>query len=68
MSTDRQRLETKLRSKRGVTTRTWGVIVAEPAKLLFDRRSLFYDRQGNRLHNYLDVFEREILAEDPSPA
>ena len=44
--------ETKLRSKRGATTNTWGVIVADPAKLLYDKRSLFYDRQGNRLHNY----------------
>ena len=44
--------ETKLRSKRGATTSTWGVIVADPSKLLYDRRSLFYDRQGNRLHNY----------------
>ena len=44
--------ETKLRSKRGTTTNTWGVIVADPAKLLYDKRSLFYDRKGNRLHNY----------------
>jgi len=44
--------ETKLRSKRGSKTNTWGVIVADPEKLRFDRRSLFYDRHGNRLHNY----------------
>ena len=44
--------ETKLRSKCGAKTNIWGVIVADPAKLLYDRRSLFYDRQGNRLHNY----------------
>lgn len=44
--------ETKLRSKCGAKRHIWGVIVADPAKLLYDRRSLFYDRQGNRLHNY----------------
>ena len=44
--------ETKLRRKRGSKTSTWGVMVADPAKLLFDKHSLFYDRQGQRLHNY----------------
>ena len=44
--------ETKLRRKRGSRTSTWGVMVADPAKLLFDKHSLFYDRQGQRLHNY----------------
>ena len=43
--------ETKLRSKRGSRKR-WGVMVADPEKLLYDRHSLFYDREGNRLHNY----------------
>src|SRR5450432_811463 len=43
--------ETKLRSKRGSKTR-WGVIVAAPEKLLYDKHSLFYDWRGNRLHNY----------------
>lgn len=43
--------ETKLRSKRGAKT-SWGVIVADPEKLLYDKRSLFYDRRGKRLHNY----------------
>jgi hypothetical protein len=43
--------ETKLRSKCGSKTR-WGVIVADPEKLLYDKHSLFYDRRGNRLHNY----------------
>ena len=43
--------ETKLRSKRGSKKR-WGVMVADPEKLLYDRHSLFYDREGNRLHNY----------------
>jgi hypothetical protein len=43
--------ETKLRSKRGSKT-SWGVIVADPEKLLYDKRSLFYDRRGKRLHNY----------------
>ena len=49
--------ETKLRSKRGAKTTTWGVIVADPEKLRFDRRSLFYDRHGNRLHNYTTLAE-----------
>lgn len=44
--------ETKLRRKRGAKTATWGVIVANPAKLKFDRRSLFYGKDGNPLHNY----------------
>ena len=43
--------ETKLRTRRGSKTR-WGVIVAAPEKLLYDKHSLFYDRRGNRLHNY----------------
>ena len=49
--------ETKLRSKRGTKINTWGVIVADPEKLRFDRRSLFYDRRGNRLHNYTTLAE-----------
>ena len=44
--------ETKLRSKNGKGRKVWGVIVADPAKLRFDKRSLFYDRRGRRLHNY----------------
>jgi hypothetical protein len=44
--------ETKLRRKRGAKAATWGVIVADPAKLKFDRRSLFYGKDGNPLHNY----------------
>jgi hypothetical protein len=44
--------ETKLRRKRGAKVATWGVIVADPAKLKFDRRSLFYGRDGEPLHNY----------------
>src|SRR5688500_12014704 len=39
--------ETKLRKKGGATTARWGVMVADPDKLLFDRHSLFYDRRGN---------------------
>ena len=46
------KFETKLRRKRGAKKKTWGVIVADPGKLRFDRRSLFYDQRGNRLHNY----------------
>ena len=42
--------ETKIRQRKG--KRRWGIIVAERAKLLFDQRSLFYDRTGRRLHNY----------------
>lgn len=42
--------ETKIRQRRG--KKRWGVIVADRAKLTFDRRSLFYDRKGRRLHNY----------------
>lgn len=44
--------ETKLRRKRGAKVATWGVIVADPAKLRFDQRSLFYGRDGEPLHNY----------------
>ena len=44
--------ETKQRKKRGAEKASWGVIVADPEKLKFDKRSLFYDRCGNRLHNY----------------
>jgi hypothetical protein len=43
--------ETKLRSKKGNPRKRWGVIVAERKKLRFDKRSLFYDVRGNRLHN-----------------
>jgi len=44
--------ETKLRTKRGRDSKAWGVIVADPAKLTFDKHSLFYDARGNPLHNY----------------
>jgi len=47
--------ETKLcRRKRGMPKR-WGVIVADRAKLKYDQRSLFYDDQGRRLHNYTNL-------------
>ena len=44
--------ETKLRDKKPNGRRTWGVIVADRAKLKYDKCSLFYDAQGCRLHNY----------------
>lgn len=44
--------ETKQRKKRGADKASWGVIVADPNKLQFDKRSLFFDRAGKRLHNY----------------
>ena len=44
--------ETKQRRKRGTKKSTWGVMVADPRKLLFDKHSLFYDRKGRCLHNY----------------
>lgn len=44
--------ETKLRDKKTNGRRNWGVIVADPAKLKFDKCSLFYDARGCRLHNY----------------
>ena len=44
--------ETKQRKKRGAEKASWGVIVADPNKLQFDKRSLFFDRAGKRLHNY----------------
>ena len=44
--------ETKLRSKRGSKSRRWGVMVADPVKLRYDKHSLFYDSKGSRLHNY----------------
>ena len=39
-------------AKTGAGKASWGVIVADPGKLKFDQRSLFYDRGGKRLHNY----------------
>jgi hypothetical protein len=44
--------ETKMRTKGGRGAKKWGVIVADPSKLRFDKRSLFYDRRGKPLHNY----------------
>ena len=44
--------ETKMRTKGGRSSKKWGVIVADPSKLRFDKRSLFYDRRGKPLHNY----------------
>ena len=44
--------ETKMRTKGGRGVKKWGVIVADPAKLCFDKHSLFYDRHRKPLHNY----------------
>ncbi len=44
--------ETKQRQKNRRGRKRWGVIVTDPRKLLFDRRSLFFDRKGRPLHNY----------------
>lgn len=44
--------ETKMRTKGGRGSKKWGVIVADPSKLCFDKHSLFYDRRGKPLHNY----------------
>ena len=44
--------ETKMRTKGGRGPKKWGVIVADPSKLCFDKRSLFYDRRRKPLHNY----------------
>ena len=44
--------ETKMRTKGGCGVKKWGVIVADPAKLLYDKHSLFYDRRSKPLHNY----------------
>ena len=44
--------ETKMRTKGGRGPKKWGVIVADPAKLCFDKHSLFYDRRRMPLHNY----------------
>ena len=44
--------ETKMRTKGGRGTKKWGVIVADPSKLCFDKHSLFYDRRRKPLHNY----------------
>ena len=44
--------ETKMRTKVGRGAKRWGVIVADPAKLCFDKHSLFYDRCRMPLHNY----------------
>ncbi len=42
--------ETKMRTKGTHGTKKWGVVVADPAKLCFDKHSLFYDRRGKPLH------------------
>ncbi len=44
--------ETKIRSKGRGRVKKWGVIVADPSKLCFDKHSLFYDRSRKPLHNY----------------
>lgn len=44
--------ETKQRRKSKRGRKRWGVIVASPDKLRFDRHSLFFDRSGKPLHNY----------------
>ena len=44
--------ETKMRTKGGRGPKKWGVIVADPSKLCFDKHSLFYDRRRKPLHNY----------------
>ena len=44
--------ETKMRTKGRDGTKKWGVIVADPSKLCFDKHSLFYDRRRKPLHNY----------------
>lgn len=65
--------ETKLRDKKPRGRRTWGVIVADPAKLKFDKCSLFYDAQGKRLHNYTTLgvggekMDPTIVINPPSP-
>lgn len=44
--------ETKQRKKQKLSRKTWGVIVAHPTKLRYDKRSLFFDQRGKPLHNY----------------
>jgi hypothetical protein len=41
-----------MRTKAGKGRKRWGVMVALPKKLRFDGHSLFFDREGKRLHNY----------------
>lgn len=41
-----------MRTKGRDGAKKWGVIVADPAKLCFDKHSLFYDRRRKPLHNY----------------
>ena len=41
-----------MRTKGGRGAKKWGVIVADPAKLLYNKHSLFYDRRSKPLHNY----------------
>ena len=43
--------ETKLRTRAGRRGKNWGVIVADPKKLRFDRRSLHFASDGSSLHN-----------------
>lgn len=44
--------ETKIRTTGENGAKQWGVMVADPAKLLFDKHSLFYGRDGKPLHTY----------------
>ena len=41
-----------MRTKGGRGPKKWGVSVADPAKLLYDKHSLFYDRRSKPLHNH----------------
>ena len=60
--------ETKLRRRGRGKPAAWGVIVCEAAKLRYDRRSLFYDRDGKPLHNYTTLApEGKKLSPPPPP-
>ncbi len=47
--------ETKQRRKGKKRRKRWGVIVAVPEKLKFDRHSLFFGEDGTYLHNYTNL-------------
>ena len=52
--------ETKIRTRAGRRGRNWGVIVADPKKLRFDRHSLHFASDGRPLHNRTTLAEEGV--------
>ena len=58
--------ETKLRTRPDRRRRNWGVIVADPRKLRFDRRSLHFTSDGKPLHNRTSLASEGVKLMPPS--